>query len=64
MAFNSQIGLVFYRTPETLFLPFYDNPNGRTWNKRMMPNGGNRFGIQGKLGHRIESYKLSKLNFS
>ncbi len=64
MAFNSQTGLVFYRDANNVFLPFYNNPNGRTWSRRMLANGGNRFGIQGKLGDRIQSKSLSKLQFN
>ncbi len=63
MTYNSQLGLVYYRDPNNVFLPFYNNPNSRTWSRRMLANGGNRFGIQGKLGNRIQSRKISRLLF-
>lgn len=52
MSYSSQYGLNFTRTPENLILPFWGNPNGPTWIRRMLPNGGNKnqgnVGINGK----------------
>ena len=65
MPISSQYGLTFIRTEVNLLQPFWNNPNGPTWIKRMLPNGGNKnqgnYGINGK---RFENNRLSRLNFT
>ena len=54
MSFNIQMGLVFYRNTRVMYVPNYYKPHTYgSWQKRMLANGGNRFGVQGKLGHKI-----------
>jgi len=52
MSYSSQYGLTFVRTEANLMLPYWNNPNGPTWIRRMLPNGGNKnrgnVGINGK----------------
>lgn len=65
MPISSQYGLIFIRTEANLFLPFWNNPNGTTWIKRMLPNGGNKNkGNVGINGKRFENKRLSRLNFT
>ena len=62
MGNSSQYGLTYERNDKNLFLPFWNNPNGPTWTKRMLPNGGNK--NQGNIdnnGKRWWASRLSKL---
>lgn len=61
---SSQYGLTFIRTEENLMLPYWGNPNGPTWIRRMLPNGGNKNrGNVGINGKRFENRRLSKIIF-
>ncbi len=65
MPISSQYGLTFIRTEVNLLQPFWNNPNGPTWIKRMLPNGGNKNkGNVGINGKRFENNRLSRLNFT
>lgn len=64
MGYSSQYGLTFVRTEANLMLPYWNNPNGPTWIKRMLPNGGNIFRNVGINGKRFENKSLSRLNFT
>lgn len=62
--YSSQYGPTFIRNQENIFLAFWNNPNGPTWIKRMLPNGGNIFKNVGINGKRFENIRLSKLKFN
>ncbi len=65
MPISSQYGLTFIRTDANLLQPLWNNPNGRTWIKRMLPNGGNKNrGNVGINGKRFENKRLSQLTFT
>jgi hypothetical protein len=64
MGYSSQYGLIFIRTHDNLILPYWNNPNGPTWMRRMLPNGGNKNrGNVGINGKRFENTRLSKIVF-
>lgn len=64
MAISIQYGLTFIRNKDNLFLPYWNNPNGPTWIRRMLPNGGNKnAGNIGITGKRFEKTRLSRLIF-
>lgn len=65
MPISSQYGLIFVRSDANLIKSNWNNPNGRTWIKRMLPNGGNKNrGNVGINGKRFENKRLSQLNFT
>ena len=54
MSFNITLGYTYVRNSQTLYYPYYYNSHTYgSWQKRMLTNGGNRFGTQGTLGHKI-----------
>lgn len=58
-------GMTYVRNEANLIQPYWNNPNGRTWIKRMLPNGGNKNkGNVGINGKRFENKRLSQLNFT
>jgi hypothetical protein len=54
MCYNIQMGLNCCRKSQMMYVPnYYKQHTYGSWQRRMMPNGGNRYGTQGKLGHKI-----------
>tara|TARA_A100001015_G_C14778659_1_gene628246 strand:- start:90 stop:269 length:180 start_codon:yes stop_codon:yes gene_type:complete len=54
MGYNIQMGLNCCRNTHILYLTNYYKPHTYgSWQKRMLANGGNKYGTQGKLGHKI-----------
>jgi len=65
MPISIQYGLTFVRNDTNLLQPTWNNPNGPTWIKRMLPNGGNNIsGNIGITGKRFEKTRLSRLNLT